>query len=305
MSDRVWITDVAPRDGLQGEPDPVPTERKAELVRACAHTGVAAVEVTSFVSPKWIPQLGDAAELLAMLDKPEGVHYLALVPNERGLDGLLAANDDAGSKLVDTAAVFTAASETFAQKNVNASVEETLMRFEPVVDRARAEGLWVRGYVSCAVACPYEGEVSPAAVAHVSAALAELGVDEIDLGDTIGAADPAAIESLLPDVIDRLSSLLSKPGVRPRLTLHLHDTNGRAGDCVRTAIDLGVRSFDASAGGLGGCPYASTTGRRAPGNVSLRTVAQAVRDAGFDPGLDGDALAAAERIAGELVGGAP
>lgn len=193
MTDRVRITDVAPRDGLQAETDPVATARKAELVRAVQRTGVAEVEVSSFVSPKWIPQLGDAAELFGMLaaDKPEGVQYSALVPNDRGFESALAVNRSAREshgieRLIDKVSVFTAASETFAQKNTNATIADTIERFRPIVPAAHSQGMRVRGYISCVVKCPFEGDIPPTAVAEVAAGMIRIGVDEIDLGDTIG-----------------------------------------------------------------------------------------------------------------------
>ena len=196
MSERVRITDVSPRDGLQNEPlvdgAPIATVRKAELVRAVAACGVDEVEVTSFVSPRWVPQLGDAAELCDLLagDDFSRVQLSALVPNERGMQGLLAANERAGRRLLSKAGVFTAASETFSQKNTNATIAETLERFVPVVAMATDAGIAVRGYVSCVIECPFEGSIKPGAVAGVCERLLGLGVDEIDLGDTIGRATP-------------------------------------------------------------------------------------------------------------------
>lgn len=300
----IRITDVAPRDGLQAETMPVPTERKAELVRAVQRTGVAEVEVSSFVSPKWIPQLGDAGELFAMLagDKPDGVLYSALVPNDRGLDAALGVNRAAREsrgveRLIDKISVFTAASETFAQKNTNATIADTIERFRPVVLRAREHGLRVRAYISCAVACPYEGPIPPTAVAAVARSLLELGVDEIDLGDTIGAGTPETIEAVLLEVIDALNGRSENAFGEPTLTLHLHDTFGHAAECVRAAIEIGVRSFDASSGGLGGCPYASTSGQRAPGNIAMSTLVRTVEDMGLPTGLDPTARTEADRVA--------
>lgn len=304
----IRITDVSPRDGLQAEVSPVATERKAELVRAVQVTGVHEVEVSSFVSPKWIPQLGDATELFAMLaaDKPAHVLYSALVPNMRGFEGALGVNRAARQshgveRLIDKVSVFTAASETFAQKNTNATIHDTIERFREIVPAAHEQGMSVRGYVSCIVRCPYEGDIPPTAVADVCGRLIEIGVDEIDLGDTIGAATPETIEPVIIEAIDMLGGRAVNDFGDPSLTLHLHDTFGRAADCVRTALELGIRSYDASAGGLGGCPYASTDTARAPGNIALSTLIDTLRGAGEDIAVNDDALAAAERIAAEMI----
>ena len=301
MEQRVRITDVSPRDGLQNEPlvdgAPIPTDRKAALVRAAAACGVDEVEVTSFVSPKWVPQLGDAADLCDMLAAapPRGVQLSALVPNRRGMQGLLDANAQAGGLLISKASVFTAASETFSRKNTNASIEETLERFSPVLAMARDAGLAVRGYVSCAIECPFEGAVEPSAVARVCERLIELGVDEVDLGDTIGRATPETMEAVLQAVADTAPV--------DRTVVHLHDTFGGAAACVAVALAHGIRSFDGSAGGLGGCPYASHPGQRAPGNIALRTLVEAVHASGFATGVDLVALEAADRLAMRMIGG--
>jgi len=281
MAEIVRITDVAPRDGLQNEPQPISTAQKVELVRRLIAANPDEIEVSSFVSPKWIPQLGDAQAVFEQLatEKPGAMVFSALVPNERGLDAALRVNADALAahgvqRLIDRVAVFTAASETFAQRNTNASITETLERFRPVLAGARAAGLGVRGYVSCAFACPFEGPISPAQVAAVAHALVELGVDELDLADTIGVATPettaALLDHLLPDVPRNV-----------RCTLHFHDTHGTAVRCVLHALQLGVRSFDAAVGGLGGCPYASTPGCRAPGNLATEALLSALHAAGF------------------------
>jgi len=313
MDDVVRITEVSPRDGLQAETATVATAEKAALVRACAHSGVVEVEVSSFVRPDWVPQLGDAPEVFRAVasDKPAGVQFSALVPNERGLDGLLEVNRAAEAQtgvagLIDKAAVFTAASETFSEKNTNASIERTLERFAPVVARCREAGLRTRGYVSCVIACPFEGPILPSAVAAVSARLLELGVDEIDLGDTIGAGTPETIEAMLLEVIEAIGGEPTNRWGEPTVTLHLHDTFGRAASCVERALELGVRSFDGSAAGLGGCPYATTDamkarGERAPGNISTRTLVETVERAGFTTGLDHSKLALAEATATRVI----
>ncbi len=303
MNERVRITDVSPRDGLQNEPlvhgAPIATERKAELVRAVAACGVDEVEVTSFVSPTWVPQLGDAAELCDRLAR-EGVadtQLSALVPNEKGMQSLLAANERAGRRLLSKASVFTAASETFSRKNTNATIAETLDRFTPVISMARGAGLAVRGYVSCVVACPFEGAIEPSAVAGVCERLLAMGVDEVDLGDTIGRATPETMAAVLRAVMDVVP--------KEQIVVHLHDTFGGAAACVAVSLQHGVRSFDGSAGGLGGCPYASHAGQQAPGNIRLWTLVEAVHASGYTTGVDLDRLAAAERLALRMIGGEP
>lgn len=317
---RVRITDVSPRDGLQNEAALISTADKCHLVELLAATGVDEIEVTSFVSPKWVPQLGDAAELLAMVGAlptfaagaghASGPMLSALVPNEKGLQGLLSANQAAGRTLVKKASVFTAASEEFSRRNTNATIAETLERFKPVIREAHAagNGLLVRGYVSCIIACPFEGPIAPAKVAEVCLKLIDLGVDELDLGDTIGAATPESTRSLF-EHLQSVPALVSALARVP-ITLHLHDTFGRAAECVTVALDMGVRSFDASAGGLGGCPYASTrnadgTTHRAPGNIATETLVRAVHAAGYTTNVDLDALARAAEFARGLTNRLP
>lgn len=304
---RVRITDVSPRDGLQNEAALISTADKCRLVELLAATGVDEIEVTSFVSPKWVPQLGDAAELLAMVGAlpefapgPSGPMLSALVPNEKGLQGLHSANQAAGRTLVAKASVFTAASEEFSRRNTNATIAETLERFKPVIRDAHGSSLVIRGYVSCVIACPFEGPIAPSKVAEVCLRLIDLGVDELDLGDTIGAATPESTRSLF-EHLQSVPALVSALARVP-ITLHLHDTFGRAAECVTVALDMGVRSFDASAGGLGGCPYASTrnadgTTRRAPGNIATETLVRTIHAAGYTTNVDLDALARAAEFA--------
>lgn len=279
MSERVRITEVGPRDGLQNEPRILSVHEKAELVRTLMVTGVDEVEVSSFVSPKWVPQLGDAREVFLAIapDKPRGTELSALVPNEKGLDAALDVNQAVGSRLIDKVSVFTAASETFSTRNTNASIDQTLERFEPVIGRAHASGLRVRAYVSCVIACPFEGRIAPEAVADVGARLLDLGADELDLGDTIGAAEPQDIARLLDTIFSRFGHRLrptSSAGAD--LVIHLHDTFGRAAACAVEAYNRGVRSFDSAIAGLGGCPYASTSQRRAPGNIDTEVLVAAL-----------------------------
>jgi len=309
VSGIIRITDVSPRDGLQAESVIIDTAVKAQLAMLVQKTGVAEVEVSSFVSPKWIPQLGDAAAVFDLLapTKPEGVIYSALVPNERGLDAAIEVNQQARQthgieRLIDKVSVFTAASEGFSLKNTNATIEETLERFEPVVGKAHEHGLMVRGYVSCIVQCPFDGTINPEAVGDVMTRLLAMGVDELDLGDTIGAATPETIEPVIMEAIDRLDGESTNSFGDPTLTLHLHDTFGHAAECVKLALELGVRSFDSSAGGLGGCPYASTDGHRVAGNISTLALVQAIRDAGCTTNINDEALIEASKFASGLIG---
>jgi len=316
MGERVRITEVGPRDGLQNEPGVIPTAEKARLVELCAHSGVDEVEVTSFVSPKWVPQLGDAAELCALLDPTLGrgvrrstLELSALVPNLTGLESFQAANAAGQGGLLDKVSVFTAASEMFSRKNTNASIVESIARHAEV--RGRMLDLRpvprLRAYISCVIACPFEGPIAPERVAEVvDRVWTVLRPDEIDLGDTVGAGLPETVAAMLRAVMAR-SSGWSAPGAAgdthqaASLVLHLHDTFGHATECVRAALDLGVRSFDSSVAGLGGCPYASVPGRRAPGNIATESLVQTVHDAGYATGVDPEALATAAAYARQIV----
>lgn len=306
MAEQIRITDVSPRDGLQNEPRAIPTSEKVELVRALCRARVDEVEVSSFVSARWIPQLGDAAEVFAELAESPGLHasrplFSALVPNEKGMAGALEANQRAGGRLIGKVSVFTAASETFSKRNTNATIEETIERFKPVAAAAAREGLALRAYVSCIVACPFEGPITPRQVAAVIEKLAQVRdagrLDEIDLGDTIGAGTPDSIAAVLETAFTAIERWT--PGAA--LTLHMHDTFGTAGACIERALSMGVRSFDASSGGLGGCPYASTPGKRAPGNVSTQLLIEIAQKAGFVAKVDDAALAEASAIASRIV----
>ncbi|MBL8764581.1 MAG: hydroxymethylglutaryl-CoA lyase [Phycisphaerae bacterium] len=302
MSSFVRITDVSPRDGLQNEPGVISTDEKIRLVESLCETGVDEIEVTSFVSARWVPQLGDAAAVLSGVRtrKPPGMCFSVLVPNDKGMEAALRANDSAGARLIDKVAVFTAASETFAQRNTNASIGETIERFRAVVGAAHANGLVVRGYVSCAIACPFEGPISPVRVAEVVQRLRDLGVDELDLGDTIGAGDAASIRAMLIEV-DRVWPVSATDEAvrsgRGLCTLHLHDTFGRAATCVGEALRSGVRSFDGATAGLGGCPYAGTAERPAPGNVDTGLVVRAAERAGYETHVDLTRLEGAAQLA--------
>jgi isopropylmalate/homocitrate/citramalate synthase len=276
MAGAIRITEAGPRDGLQNERSVVGLEEKVRFVELLAESGVAEIEVSSFVSPRWVPQLADADAVFARLRRRPGVVYSALVPNEQGMERALAAR-------VDKVAYFTAASETFSRRNVNATLDQSMERMRAVSAMAASARLPLRAYVSCAVACPYEGPIAPRRVRDVAARLLDLGAAEIDLGETIGVAVPDEIARLY----DGLAGLL-EPGAT---TLHLHDTRGTALACALRAIDLGVRSFDACCGGLGGCPYAPG----AAGNLATEDLVYACARSGRDTGVDLEALFAAAR----------
>ncbi|RIL07114.1 MAG: hydroxymethylglutaryl-CoA lyase [Proteobacteria bacterium] len=271
MRPDVIIYEVGPRDGLQNEPDTVATEAKAELVRRLAAAGLARIEITSFVSPKWIPQLADADALCALVARPPTATYSALVPNEAGYERFRAAR-------LPVAAFFVSASETHNRKNVNRGIADHLERFRPLAERARADGVPLRAYVSTVCGCPYEGDVPVAAVVDVVRRLDALGADEISLGDTIGVGHPRQVRELVRAVAGAIAL--------DRIALHMHDTWGRALANVQAGYDEGVRVFDASLGGLGGCPYAPG----ASGNVATEDVVDLFERAGVATGVDLDAL---------------
>lgn len=279
----IRIIEVGPRDGLQNEQHAIPTEAKIAFVDALSLARPAEIEVSAFVSPKWVPQLADATEVFRGITRRPGIVYSALVPNLQGLERALAAR-------VDRVSVFTAASETFNKRNVNATIEESIRRFEPVVERARAVGMPVRGYVSTAFWCPYEGRILPAAVVPVVERLFALGVEEVSIGDTIGKAAPDEVRALL--------DLLLKQIPATRLAMHFHDTYRRARANVLESWRLGITAFDASTGGIGGCPYAPG----ASGNVATEVVVQALRQAGATVDLDLTALAAARATIAHALG---
>ena len=270
----VRITEVGPRDGLQNEHRAVPTARKVAFVDALSLAGFPEIEVSSFVNPARVPQLADASEVFARIARRPGTVYSALVPNERGLDAALAAK-------VDKVAVFTAASEGFSRANTGASIADVIERLAPVVRRACALPMPVRGYVSCIVRCPYDGPVQPVHVRDACERLLDLGVTEVDLGETLGVAQPDDIRRVLGALGERLAP--------STITLHLHDTNGQGVANAMAALEMGVRSFDSSAGGLGGCPFAPG----ARGNVATDALVRAVEDAGYSTGVDRAALARA------------
>lgn len=267
----IMITDVGPRDGLQNESGIVSLEDKVRLVEELAEAGLPEVEVSAFVRPDRVPQLADAAEVFAAISRRAGTLYSGLVPNERGLQRAIEAG-------VDKVSLFTAASETFTARNTNATIDKTIERFRPVVEQASKVNVSVRAYISCVVACPYEGPIAAEAVRDLAERLLELGPMEIDLGDTIGVATPADIEHLL-EIVSPVESV-------DRLVLHLHDTQGEAIACAARAIDCGIRRFDSACGGLGGCPFAPG----APGNLSTMSLLELCHDRGLSTGVDIDAV---------------
>ncbi|WP_104666159.1 hydroxymethylglutaryl-CoA lyase [Ensifer adhaerens] len=277
----VTIVEMAPRDGLQNESAPVATADKIRLVDMLSDCGYERIEVTSFVSPKWVPQMADAAEVMAGIRRRPGTRYAVLTPNLRGLEAAI----DAGA---DEVAIFASASETFSQKNINCSIAESIERFRPVAELCRERGLLLRGYVSCVVECPYEGAIAPASAARVAGLLDDLGCYEISLGDTIGRGTPEAVDAMLATVLEAMPA--------ERLAGHFHDTSGRALDNIAVALGRGLRVFDASAGGLGGCPYAPG----AAGNVDALAVDAFVTAKGFSTGLDGAKLEQAAAFARSL-----
>ena len=282
LPERVTIYEVGARDGLQNEQNLVPLDVKVEFVRRLLAAGHTAVEITSFVRPEWVPQLADAEELLAELGRaPEGIRMPVLVPNARGLERALKAG-------VREVAVFASATETFARKNLNRSLDESLAVFAPVVARARAEGLAVRGYVSMCFGDPWEGAVEPAQVAHIVTALRDMGAQEISLGDTIGVATPGRVVAVL-DAIE------APPD---ELAVHFHDTYGQALSNTLAALQHGVTTVDSSAGGLGGCPYA----RSATGNLATEDLIWQLNGLGIDTGVDLSSLVATSVWMAEQLG---
>ncbi len=285
---RVTVYEVGARDGLQNEKALIPTEVKAEFIRQLLAAGHSAVETTSFVSPQWVPQLADASELLAMLSEtgtaPDGVRMPVLVPNDKGLNRAL----DAGVKEI---AVFGSATETFAQKNLNRSVAESLEMFKPVVDRARSAGLMVRGYLSMCFGDPWEGSVDPHVVAGHARTLFDMGITELSLGDTIGVATPGQVTALLTSLGEQGISV-------DQLAVHFHDTYGQALANTLVALQHGITVVDASAGGLGGCPYAKS----ATGNLATEDLLWQLHGLGIETGVDLDALVATSVWMAEQLG---
>ncbi|MEM7599239.1 MAG: hydroxymethylglutaryl-CoA lyase [Pseudomonadota bacterium] len=283
MGDHVEIFEVGPRDGLQNEAEFIPTADKIALIDCLSRAGFRRIEVASFVSPKWVPQMADGAAVLAGITRADGVSYAALTPNMRGFEGAQAAR-------ASEVAVFGSASEGFSQANINATIAESLERFAPVVEAGRAAEMRVRGYVSCVSDCPYDGPVDPGAVARVSAALYEMGCYEISLGDTIGQGTPERMDAMLKAVTQVVPVA--------RLAGHYHDTGGRALENIEVSLAHGLRVFDAAVAGLGGCPYAPG----AAGHVATEAVHKRLISLGYDTGLDEAVLREASDLAQAMRG---
>ncbi|RUR51271.1 hydroxymethylglutaryl-CoA lyase [Vreelandella populi] len=272
LPQRVRLFEMAPRDGLQNEPGAmVPTETKIELIHRLANAGIRYIEAASFVSPKWVPQMGDAVEVMRGISREPGVVYSALTPNLQGFENALAAG-------VEEVAVFGAASESFSQKNINCSIAESLKRFEPVLNRALDAGVRVRGYVSCVLGCPYEGDIAPQSVAQVARALHDMGCYEISLGDTIGVGTPLAAKRMIDAVGQQVPV--------DQLAAHFHDTYGMAIANLYAVMEEGVSVIDAATAGLGGCPYA----KGASGNVATEDVLYLLEGLGIETGINLEAV---------------
>jgi len=283
---KVRIVEVGPRDGLQNEASNVPATVKIELIHRLADAGLRAVEATAFVSPQWVPQMADHAEVMAGIEKRSGVAYPVLVPNMKGFE----AAREAGAEEI---AVFGAASETFSRKNINCSIAESLERFAPVVEAARASKMRVRGYISCVAGCPYEGEVKPKAVALVAEKLYKIGCYEISLGDTIGVGTPGRIRAMIEAVAKKVPT--------SKLAGHYHDTYGQALANIYASLEAGVKTFDSSVAGLGGCPYA----RGATGNVATEDVIYMLDGLGIETGVDLEKLFRAGQFICKALGREP
>jgi hydroxymethylglutaryl-CoA lyase len=283
MSDVVTIYEMGPRDGLQNEKETIATADKIHLIDLLSDSGFRKIEATSFVSPKWVPQMADAAEVMAGIKRKAGVTYGVLTPNLKGFEAAQAAG-------ADEVAIFASASESFSQKNINCSIDESFERFLPVIAAADAAGIPVRGYVSCVIACPYEGAIAPDAVARVAARLMESGCYQVSLGDTIGAGTPATIAAMLT-AVEKLVPTKDLAG-------HYHDTGNNALSNVSASLDFGLRTFDSAVGGLGGCPYAPG----AKGNVATGPLVTMLEARGFQTGIDLSKLDKAAAFVTGLVG---
>jgi len=280
---RVRLVEVGPRDGLQNEKQPISVADKVRLVDDLTAAGVRYIEVGSFVSPKWVPQMAGSADVFAQIKQNPGVTYAALTPNLKGLEAAIEAG-------VSEVAVFGAASEAFSQKNINCSIDESLARFAPLMSAARENGIQVRGYVSCVLGCPYEGDIDPARVAHVAHELFAMGCYEVSLGDTIGTGTPGKTRQLF--------DLVSRTVPRDKLAGHFHDTYGQAMANIYASLQEGICTFDSSVAGLGGCPYA----KGASGNVASEDVLYMLNGLGIETGIDLDSLIAAGQRISDVLG---
>ena len=281
MQEKVTIFEVGPRDGLQNEKRLISAQEKIRLVDLLSDCGFTKIEVTSFVSPKWVPQMADNAEVMTGIIRKPGISYAVLTPNLKGYEAAKAAK-------ADEVAIFASASEGFSRANVNATIAESLERFAPIVEAAKGDGMPVRGYVSCVTDCPFDGPTPPAMVARSVAWLRDAGCYEVSLGETIGHGTPESIDAMLNAVLQEMPA--------DRLAGHYHDTKGRALDNIAVSLERGLRTFDSSAGGLGGCPYAPG----AAGNVDTMRVVEMVEERGFDTGIDRVRLAQAAAFAQSL-----
>jgi hydroxymethylglutaryl-CoA lyase len=292
LPSRVALVDVAPRDGLQNEKQPVATEHKLGLIQRLQQAGVKKIEVTSYVSPKWVPQMADNAALMQALSsapvrRPEGVQYSVLVPNMQGLEAALA------QPLPDEIVVFSAASEAFTQKNINCSIAESIARYAPVVALALERGIRVRGSISCSLGCPYQGVVAPTAVYEVASRMKNIGVQEVGVADTIGVGTPKQTQAAMESVL--------KVYAPENISGHFHDTYGQALVNIYACLQLGISCFDASVAGLGGCPYA----RGATGNVATEDVVYMLHGLGIETGIDLDLLVEAGAFISSVLGRKP
>ena len=283
LPQHVTLVDVGPRDGLQNESQPVPATTKIELVHRLQAAGLREIEVTSFVSPKWVPQMGDNAEVMAGIQRQAGVRYSVLTPNMKGFEGALAAK-------ADEVVIFAAASEAFSQRNINCSIAESIERFRPVAEAARAHGMKVRAAVSCALGCPYQGEVGIDAVDDVVQRLQDIGSHHIGIADTIGVGTAGQVQRVMEATMKRVPLA--------ELSGHFHDTYGQALANIFACLQLGVHTFDASVAGLGGCPYA----KGATGNVATEDVVYLLHGLGIDTGIDLDALVDAGAFISDALG---
>jgi hydroxymethylglutaryl-CoA lyase len=284
---RVKLIDVGPRDGLQNEKSPVPVGVKVELVHRLQAAGLKEIEVTSFVSPKWVPQMADNAQVMAGITRQSGVRYSVLTPNKQGLDAALAAPRELWP---DEIVVFAAASEAFSQRNINCSIADSIERFAPVVAAALAAGISVRGAMSCTVGCPYEGEVAPERVAHLAGLMKGIGVQRVDVADTIGVGTPIKVRKALEATLQHFDVA--------DISGHFHDTYGQALANTLAALDMGVWNFQSSVAGLGGCPYA----KGATGNVATEDVVYMLHGMGIDTGIDLDLLVDAGKFISDFLG---
>lgn len=285
---KVKIVEVGPRDGLQNEPQPISTEVKIELIHRLADAGISYIEAGSFVNPKWVPQMAGSDEVFQGVERKAGVTYAALTPNFQGFERAVAVH-------ATEVAIFAAASESFSQKNINCSIDESLDRFSPIMEAAKSSELPVRGYISCVVGCPYEGEVDPNKVAEVAVRLHDMGCYEVSLGDTTGVGTPGSVTRVIEIVTDSISI--------HRLAVHLHDTYGQALANIYASLQMGIDVVDSSVAGLGGCPYVKGNGAKgASGNVATEDLVYMLNGLGIEHGVDLDKLIEAGQFITEQLG---